>query len=325
LRRGRLVIEQRRGGRWETGHPVSAVLVDSDGGVVEQVGEDVVSPWRSAAKPFQLEVSAGLLNPKVLGGLDPRDLALGAASHSGEPAHTQRVLELLRRLGCDVEDLYCGTHWPLREQSGRDLLRHGEEANPLHNNCSGKHTFMAAAARAHGWPSDYRDPNHPLQQRIRANIEARTAVSVGAVVDGCGVPCWVLPVSGMARAWAQLAAAMKQGETSLLGRIGWAMQRNPFFASGTVRSDGAVMEQSARPAVAKIGAEGLMCGSLSEDGLGFALKVHTGNSDARAIATFAVLERWFPGLLPSEASAPWTVVRNVVARPIGERVAVWDA
>jgi len=120
-----------------------------------------------------------------------------------------------------------------------------------------------------------------------------------------------------------IAGAMRGGDESLLGRIGWAMHDNPFFASGTVRSDGIVMERSARTAVAKIGAEGLMCGALPEDGFGFALKVHTGSADARAVATFAVLERWFPGLLPPRAGAPWTVLRNVVGRPIGERVAVW--
>lgn len=318
-----LVVEQLRGGHFEASHPVSAVVADARGTVVEAVGAPLTTTWRSAAKPFQLEISLAHLPEPVQEALDARDLALGASSHSAEPEHVDRVLALLGTFGLTVDHLYCGAHEPIHLPSARALSREGREAGPVHNNCSGKHAFMAAAAHYQGWAKDYRDPTHPLQERIRARIAERAGVAPEAGVDGCGVPCWVLPLPAMARAWAQLAEAMAAGEATALGRIGWAMQRHPWHVSGTGRAEEVLVREARCPLVCKIGAEGLMCGALPDRGLGFALKVRSGNADARAVATFALLARLEPDLVPGAAAEPWTVVRNVVGRPVGTRVARW--
>jgi L-asparaginase II len=178
---------------------------------------------------------------------------------------------------------------------------------------------------ANGWHSDYRSPEHPLQRAILASVSERTGGAVcGAVIDGCGVPCWVVPLEGMARAWARLAAETAAGEAHPLGRIGWAMTRNPWHASGTGALDGAIMEGASRPMVAKIGAEGLICAALPEEGLGLAVKVTSGSAPARAAAVIAMLDRWFPGLIPSGVAAPWKVVRNWVGTECGELLAAWE-
>ncbi len=318
-----LSVAQLRGGRFEAEHPISAVLTDASGRVLEAVGPELTTTWRSAAKPFQLEVSLGLLPPATRDALGERELALGAASHSAEPAHLERVAAILRQVGCDEGGLYCGAHLPLHAPAAHALLRAGEAASPRHNNCSGKHAFMAGASRAQGWSEDYRGLFHPLQQRIRARVAELAGAVPEAVVDGCGVPCWVLPLSGMARAWAGLASAMAAGESTGLGRIGWAMQRNPWFVSGTDRADGALMAAAKAPLLCKVGAEGLMCGALPGDGVGFAVKVHSGHGEVRDLAAAAVLDRWFPGLVPFACAAPWGVVRNVVGDPVGTRVSAW--
>ncbi|MEZ4251106.1 MAG: asparaginase [Polyangiales bacterium] len=48
------------------------------------------------------------------------------------------------------------------------ILREGGRFLSLHNNCSGKHTFIRAATcgARQGWAPDYRDPEHPLQRRV---------------------------------------------------------------------------------------------------------------------------------------------------------------
>ena len=46
---------------------------------------------------------------------------------------------------------------------------------------------------------------------------------------------------------------------------------------------------------------------------------------ALGVATWAVLERWVPGLLDPGEAAPWAVVRNVVGREVGARRAVWGS
>ena len=318
-----LVVVQRRGRHEETTHVVSAVLCDTGGNVRERIGPPLVTTWRSAAKPFQLETTASLLAPQVLGALSDAELAIGAASHAGEPAHIELVRALLRRFELDEHALQCGAHWPLDADAARRLAALGREPTPIHNNCSGKHTFMAAACRTAGWATDYRPPHHPLQRRIRARIDARSGGDVhDEVVDGCGVPCYVMPLRAMATAWAHLAMAMAQGD-DLLGRIGRAMQRNPHLVAGTGRMDTLLMQRAREPLVSKVGAAGLVCLAIPSAHAGIALKVHDGDADARRIAACAVLMRLFPDLLPDPPEPEWFVVRNVVGDAVGQREATW--
>jgi L-asparaginase II len=318
----RLFIEARRGAALEGRHEVSAVLARADGAVVRRVGPPITTTWRSAAKPFQLETTLGLVG-EAEAPFSQESLALGASSHSAQPAHVRGVESLLARLGLGPEALYCGAHWPMHGPSTQALWRVGAPCTALHNNCSGKHGFMAAAARALGAPPDYRPDDHPVQRAIRATIDARTGgVVEGTVVDGCGVPCFVLPIDGMATAYAQLAVATR-ARAGALGEIGAAMLAAPWFVSGDDRVDGTLMEASTRPLIAKVGAAALLCVALPGEGLGLALKVHTADDDARAVAIDAVLARWFPGLVPEGALAESRRVRNVVGALVGARSAIW--
>ena len=319
----RLHIVQKRGGHVESRHEVSAVIADANGRILERVGPPITTTWRSAAKPFQLETSLAALDSQVVAALDDRDLAIGSSSHNAEPLHVVQVRSVLARFGCDVGDLYCGTHWPGTPEATKAMFAAGREPSALHNNCSGKHAYMAAACRAQGWDPDYRPFDHPLQQRIRATVDRRSGgTCLDVVIDGCGVPCFVLPIDGMARAWAQVAVAMRTGDEPL-GRIGRAMNARWWHASGTGTLDGAVIQHARRPVVAKVGAQGLLCVALAEEGVGLVLKVHTASDTARAAATPALLERFFPGLVPVEAFEPWTVIANWVGTICGEQTAEW--
>ena len=51
----KLTILRTRGAALESEHPISAVLCDPTGQVQQRIGEPMVTTWRSAAKPFQLE------------------------------------------------------------------------------------------------------------------------------------------------------------------------------------------------------------------------------------------------------------------------------
>ena len=286
------VVVQRRGGCVEARHPFSAVCMDARGQVLDVVGEDGVTTWRSAAKPFQLEVSLGLLPAEVVAALDGPALALGTASHHGEADHVDGVLRLLSRLGGTEADLRCGVHDPVNAEAHRALIRSARESSSVHNNCSGKHAFMLAASRAQGWPLDYRPFDHPLQRMILGQVRIRTGVAdVERVVDGCGVPCFVLPLSGMARAWAQVAEASVEAQT-LLGRVGRALREHPWFASGSGAVDGELVRRTSGTVMAKVGAEGLLCLGLPSRGLGAAIKVHSGSPLAREVAVRWVLRRW---------------------------------
>jgi L-asparaginase II len=303
-------VESLRGAHRETIHPISAVLVER-GKVAWQVGEPVATYWRSASKPFQLTVSLGELPRDVVDGLSAPELAVGAASHSGEPGHVELVARLLARLGGTVDALQCGAHAPMHEPSAHRV----EAPTNLHSNCSGKHSFMLAACLTRGWDADYRPISHPLQQKNLALLDALAGHAHAHAVDGCSVPTFHAPLDGMARAWSNLAEAMADNAGDL-GRIGWAMHEAPWFMSGTDRLDEAIVRGAREPVAVKIGAEGLFCVAMPTRRAALAVKCHTGNADALAVAVRGVLGELGVRV---EGEFPWADVRNVRGVLVGER------
>lgn len=300
-----------RNGLVESVHPVSAVAYEG-AQLTWSAGPEVSTFWRSASKPFQLATSLSCLDAAVVASLDERMLAVGTASHSGQPEHVALVRELLARFGLGEDELQCGAHLPVHPASARSV----ERPLAVHNNCSGKHTFMLAACAAQGWARDYRPLEHPLQQRNQRRLDAACGVDHRAGIDGCSIPTFFGPLSGMARAWGRLACAMDDGADALLHRIGWAMQRQPFFVSGTERLDLAVTTQASEPLAVKVGAEGLFCIARPTRRSGIAVKVHSGNPEALAVAVKAVLEALGVALA---GDWPWSRVLNVRERVVGER------
>lgn len=321
----RLSVVEVRGGVFEAEHPVAVVLVDARGAVVRRSGDPVETTLRSSGKPFQLLASLSALPDSLVASLSGRDLALGAASHSAQPAHIEALVDLLARLGVRPEALECGAHAPMHAASGEALLAAGLRPQVLHNNCSGKHAFMVAAARAQAWPDDYRSPEHPLQQRIAAVLEGVFGGPPATpVVDGCGAPCWVGELADFGRGWASLASAMGDPE-SRLGRIGWALHRNPWWMSGDGRMDHHVVRSASEEVVSKEGAAGLLCVALPRRQQALVLKVTTGVDRVRFTAVHALAARWVPGLLPQDPGDARAGIRNVVGLPVGELVATWGA
>ncbi len=114
-----LLVEVTRGDLVESVHRVAACAVDVTGRLLFTAGEiDVPVYLRSAAKPF----IAGAVIEAGVGrafGLEPREIAVMAASHSGEPMHVQAVLSILRKIGMDASALQCGVHPPYDESRAR--------------------------------------------------------------------------------------------------------------------------------------------------------------------------------------------------------------
>jgi L-asparaginase II len=302
-------VEQLRGGLVEAVHDVHVAVVDAAGRLVARAGDpDLVTFWRSAAKPFQ---AMPLVEDGVIErfGLTTEDLALACGSHSSEPAQVTRVRDLLARIGCSERDLLCGPHAPLSETVAQDYQTRGVRLTAVYSNCSGKHAGMLALARHHGWPTAfYTRLEHPVQQRCLAEVSRWTDVPVADVktaVDGCGVVCFAVPLRSMALAYARLANA---------SRIVEAMLRHPELIAGEGRPCTELMRAHPGRVIAKVGAEGVYCALLPGERLGVALKVADGHGVAAALAIAAVLEAL--GLKPRPASL--TVRANVNTR--GETV-----
>ena len=312
-------ILESRGTIVEARHPFSMAVARVDG-AERCIGDDLTTALRSAAKPFQLATSLEALGDPSVG---EDELAVGAASHSGEPEHIAIVERILARFGSSADGLRCGAHAPSHTPSAEAVLRNGRAYSALHNNCSGKHAFMLAASKACGFALDYRPIEHPLQARNARRIAEVSGVTPSWAVDGCGVPTFALPLSAMARSFARIASAMAdEGEGSplegaRLGRIGWAMARRPELTSGTARLDRDVVRKALDPMAVKVGAMGLVCLALPKRRLGIAVKIHSGRTEALPVAVEHALATLAEGAWRHDDGWELGLVRNVVGDLVG--------
>jgi L-asparaginase II len=261
--------------------------------------------------------------PERLGWGDDQ-VALACGSHGGEPEHVAIAEQMLRDLGLEEGDLACGPHEPMARRGAKLLREAGLPPTRLHNNCSGKHAAMLARAKLAHWPTqDYEKLGHPVQDSCLGTVAAWTGVpreKIGCAVDGCGVVVFILPLDGMAGAYARLARDAWSG-AEIPARITSAMRARPFLVGGTDRFDTVLMEETEGRVLSKIGAEGVHSAALLERGIGIALKVEDGAIRAQYPALLRALQ-WLealPEALPSrlaEFAAPR--IRNTRGEPVGD-------
>ena len=302
-------VENRRGSVVESRHVVHVAVVDSNGRLVAQAGNpDLVTFWRSAAKPFQ---ALPLVEDGVVQqfGLMRQDLALACASHSSERGQVALVREFLQRVGCSERDLMCGPHRPLSDAVAKDYETRGMRLTAVHSNCSGKHTGMLGLAKHHGWPTEfYARIEHPVQQRCLKAVSEYTDVpakDVGVAVDGCGVACFALPLRNMALAYTRIPPPILE-----------AMVVHPELIAGEGRPCTEMMRAHPGRVVAKVGAEGVYSAFLIREALGVTLKVEDGHSFASALAIAAVLAEL--GLKPQPAGLLTKSITNSREETVGE-------
>lgn len=292
---GVLLLEEVRDGRTQAAHTGHAILVGRDRKALRSWGDPRSGAyWRSAAKPLQALpfVETGAFDAL---GLDEGHLAIACASHNGEPAHVAAARRLLAAAHLSEADLGCGAHEPM----GGPALAGPKPPggwSAIHNNCSGKHAAMLAAARHNGWPTrGYLDPEHPLQRAIRGVVGEATGEPVAWGTDGCSAPCFWSSLEGMARAFLWLA------ERPAGRRILGAMAAHPHAIAGTGMWDTAFLSAGKGRWVGKVGAAGLYVAVHLDRGEAFACKLTSGSSEARdrAAANIAKAAGW----LDAEAEA----------------------
>ncbi len=313
-------VEQRRGTIVESRHHVHVAVVDGEGQLVARSGDpDLVTFWRSAAKPFQ---ALPLVTDGVAErfGLTREMLAIACASHSSEPAQVQLVRDFLRKIGCSERDLLCGPHPPLSDKVAKDYETRGVRLTAVYSNCSGKHTAMLALARYHGWPTEfYTRLEHPVQQRCLAEVSRWSDVPVeriGVAVDGCGVACFAIPLRHMALAYGRLGSGERGVVAAGANRITEAMLRHPELLAGEGRPCTDMMHAHPGRVITKVGADGVYSALLTQERLGVALKVEDGHGTSASLAMAAVLADL--GLRPQPESLVAKPVTNWRGEPVGD-------
>ncbi len=318
-----VMAEVTRGSRVESWHRASLAVVDAAGHVVLSAGDYEAPVYgRSAIKPLQ---ALPLIESGAAEAFDLSDaeIALACASHSGEARHVDTVAAWLEKIGCTPADLECGAHLPTNEAAMISLLRGGAEPSAVHNNCSGKHTgFLTFARHAGVAAKGYIRFDHPVQQRVLGVLESMTGLDLSRAargIDGCGIPVIAIPLGNMALAMARLADPSDQPEArqAACARIVRAMAAEPFLVAGSDRYCTRAMKILKGRAVIKTGAEGVYCGALPGEGLGFALKVDDGAGRAAEAVAGQLLKRL--GLISDdEAKLLARTLRNRAGTAVGE-------
>lgn len=314
-----------RGVRVESFHRGALVVARADGAIVASLGDRDrrVFP-RSAIKSIQALplVMSGAADHF---GFGDRELALACASHSGAPSHATLAGEILGRLQLAPGDLACGAHLPLGEDYAHAMLRAGETPSRLHNNCSGKHCGMLATAAHLGeTASGYEHPDHPVQKRIRTALHTVTGVEIpdGAMgIDGCSVPNWALPLTGLATGFARMVSAVSgegplpEPERAAARRLIEACWAAPVEMAGEGRLDTSLLRRFKGEVFLKTGAEGVYCGGVVSQQLGFALKIDDGAKRAAETVVCALIGALVQGADDLLAAVP---LKNWDGRVVGE-------
>jgi L-asparaginase II len=323
MQRFQLDVAVTRGDAVESEHRVSAAVVGGERLIGAAGDPELVTFWRSCAKPFQVMplVASGAFDELPW---DTRELALACASHGGEPEHVEVAASMLQDIGREEGDLVCGPHEPLAARGARIVRESGIRLSRLHNNCSGKHAAMLALAHASDWPMNgYERPEHPVQQAAAESVARWTGMPADRLTiatDGCGVTVFGMPLHAMARAYARLAHAAATGD-DLAARVTGAIRAQPHLFGGTDRFDTILLEETQGRVLAKVGAEGVHSVALLEAGIGLAVKVHDGAARAQYPAVLRLLQLLgaLPDPLPPRlAELATRPVRNSRGEAVGQ-------
>ena len=290
-----VLVNTTRGGRVESRHRGAVAVCDPRGRVVYSQGdiESLVFP-RSAIKALQAI-------PLVESGaaahfcLSKPELALACSSHNSEPGHTTAVSSWLERLGLGCDDLECGAHAPLHQATADAMIRDGVTPGREHNNCSGKHAGMLTLSRHLGAePGGYITREHVAQQAWFDAVGEMSDQDMRALpwsYDGCGIPVIAMPLRSVATAFARFAQPddLDNSRADAIETLSDAIAEHPFMVAGSGRLCTELMEITGRRVLVKTGAEAVYTASISERGLGIALKIDDGRSEAAEVAILAAL------------------------------------
>lgn len=328
-----VLVEVVRGGIVESRHRGAVAVVDDAGRAVLALG-DVERPVypRSAVKALQALplIESGAADRFRLG---DHEIALACASHAGAPEHVAAAFSMLAKAGQGPQVLECGAHWPNGPQEMRALAASGASPTALHNNCSGKHSGFVCVACALGTdPRGYVRADHPVQREVRSVLEQMTGQAIdpqACGTDGCSIPTYAIAPVALARAFARFGTGkgLEPRRARAAGRIRRAVAAHPRMVSGDGRFDTVVMSRLGERLFCKIGAEGMYCAALPQQGLGVAIKIEDGTARAAEAAMGAVALRFLAlSADDREALAPvfQPQLRNWNGIRVGEIRAVLD-
>lgn len=280
-----------RGELTESIHVAFAVAVDETRQPFYSTGDpQYLTCIRSSLKPFQAaaSVKAGAVDAAEF---NDEELALMCASHIGEKMHVKTAQSMLTKLGLTVDDYECGSHFPSDTLTRHRMIREDKEAQPLHNNCSGKHAGMLALAKHLGQgTANYIKKDHPVQRTILEYVQDVSGLEmIPTEIDGCSAPTPFMTLETIAGMFQTLAA----GNEPELKRVFKAMSSCPDLVGGSNHFDTNFIKALTGRGVTKVGGEsvrGIALKTQDKGPVGIAIKILDGNFRALPVATMKLLE-----------------------------------
>jgi len=280
-----------RGELTESIHVAFAVAIDETRQPFYSTGDpQYLTCIRSSLKPFQAaaSVKAGAVDAAEF---NDDELALMCASHKGERMHVKTAQSMLTKLGLTVDDYECGSHFPSDTLTRHRMIKEDKEAQPLHNNCSGKHAGMLALAKHLGQgTANYIKKDHPVQRTILEYVQDITGLeTIPTEIDGCSAPTPFMTLETIAGMFQTLAA----GNEPELKRVFKAMCSCPDLVGGSNHFDTNFIKALTGRGVTKVGGEsvrGIALKTQDKGPVGIAIKILDGNFRALPVATMKLLE-----------------------------------
>ena len=280
-----------RGELTESIHVAFAVAIDETRQPFYSTGDpQYLTCIRSSLKPFQAaaSVKAGAVDAAEF---NDDELALMCASHKGEKMHVKTAQSMLTKLGLTVDDYECGSHFPSDTLTRHRMIREDKEAQPLHNNCSGKHAGMLALAKHLGQgTANYIKKDHPVQRTILEYVQDVSGLEmIPTEIDGCSAPTPFMTLETIAGLFQTLAA----GNEPELKRVFKAMCSCPDLVGGSNHFDTNFIKALTGRGVTKVGGEsvrGIALKTQDKGSVGIAIKILDGNFRALPVATMKFLE-----------------------------------
>ena len=272
-------------------------VCDGEGKVVLGFGdvESIIFP-RSAMKPLQAIALVELLSTSdAWPEFSKVEIALICASHNGEILHTEAVTNLLGKYDISIDELVCGAHWSMHQETMVSQVRSMDKPHKVHNNCSGKHAGMLILSKLiNNKTSGYAEITNAAQQKILGVLEFMTGSNLtayGQGIDGCGAPVFSAPLGNWARAFALFSSETELSEARhhACQRIRKSIAAEPLYIAGHDRACSAINAAYEEAITVKTGAEGVYSAAFHEHGLGAMVKARDGNKRGAEVAIGAVI------------------------------------
>jgi len=292
-----ILLHVTRGGIVENLHRGDIAVVDYKGNIIASTGDPYKRSFlRSSAKPLQTLVVIETGAEKEYG-ITKKELAVMCASHYAEDFHIDAVSSVLRKLDLGEDDLLCGHSYSLNETVTRQLIRDGRKARKIYNTCSGKHSGMLAVSRKLDLPLDtYNKLQHPLQQMTLDTIAEVCEMDrddIGVGIDGCGVPVVEMPLYNMALSYAKMvhSSVFDEKRKAAADLVVESMMEYPEMVAGTGGFCTELMKNTNGKLMGKLGADGVYCIGMIEQGVGIAVKIENGNYSVISSAVMEILKQ----------------------------------